>query len=71
MVTFINRDKVKPIMVRGKPTWGWTWRKAGFVEVGETDGGLLALQMPPDAMPPPLPAKPRSVIGLPLFGAAA
>ena len=56
MVTFINREKVKPILVRGKPTWGYTWKQAGFREVGETKGGLLALQILPHEMPPPLPA---------------
>lgn len=67
MITFIDRDKVKPTMVRGVPTWGWTYRKAGFVECGETVGGLLALQILPHEMPPPLPAKARSLHGLPLF----
>lgn len=70
MVTFINRDEVQPIMVRGEKVWGWTWRKAGFVEVGETKGGLLALQLAPDAMPGPVAARPRSMHGLPLFEVA-
>jgi hypothetical protein len=68
LVTFINRDAVRPIRVRGTPTWGWTWLKAAFVEDGETEGGLLALRMPPEAMPEPLLAKPRAAWGLPLFG---
>lgn len=64
MVTFIDRSKVRPTMVRGNPVWGWTWRKAGFVEVGETVGGLLALQLRPEDMPSPrAPALPL----LPLF----
>jgi hypothetical protein len=67
MVTFVNRAKVKPTMVRGEPTWGWTYLKAGFVHVGETKGGLMALQLLPNAMPEPLPALPRSLHGLPLF----
>jgi hypothetical protein len=54
MVTFIDRAKVRPIMVRGKPTWGWTWKQIGFREVGETrQAGLLALQLLPQDMPPP------------------
>lgn len=57
MMTFIDRAKVKPIIVRGDPVWGWTYRKAGFVEAGETKGGLLALQLHPDAMPTPCPAR--------------
>jgi hypothetical protein len=53
MVTFINRDCVRPIMVRGVPTWGWTWRRIGFRDAGETEGGLLALQLLPEDMPAP------------------
>lgn len=71
MVTFINRDEVKPTMVRGKRTWGWTWKQAGFREAGETNGGLLALQMLPGDMPGPLPAKPRTMHGAPLFDMTA
>lgn len=67
MVTFINREKVRPTMVRGVKVWGWTWLKAGFVECGETKGGLLALQLHPAAMPAPECAKPRSTHGLALF----
>jgi len=46
MVTFLDTSKVRPTIVRGRKTWGWTWLKAGFVEVGETEGGLLAFQLP-------------------------
>lgn len=54
MVTFIDRTKVQPTRVRGRDVWGWTYRKAGFVEVGETaKDHLLALQLLPGAMPPP------------------
>lgn len=53
MVTFIDREKVRPTIVRGKQVWGWTYRKAGFVDAGVPDGGLLALQLWPDAMPRP------------------
>jgi len=51
MVTFIDRDKVRPVMVRGRRIWGWTYRRAGFREVGETAGGLLVLQLLPSDMP--------------------
>ncbi len=51
MITFVDRSKVKPTRVRGQDVWGWTYRKAGFIEVGETQGGLLALQMLPQHMP--------------------
>lgn len=67
MVTFINREKVRPMIVRGKQVWGWTYRKAGFVECGETKGGLLALQLVPSKMPAPIAALPRSMRGTPLF----
>lgn len=67
MVTFIDRTKVQPTMVRGKPVWGWSYRKAGFVDAGETKGGLLALQLWPDAMPSARAANARSTHGLALF----
>jgi hypothetical protein len=46
MVTFINRDKVRP-----KRDYGRCYRKAGFEVIGETKGGLLALGFPTDRMP--------------------
>jgi len=67
MVTFVDRDQVKPTMVRGEKVWGWTYRKAGFVPCGETKGGLLALQLLPAAMPAAQAARPRSMFGAPLF----
>lgn len=67
MVTFINRACVRPTMVRGVPVWGWTYRKAGFRECGETKGGLLALQMLPDEMPEPARPHQRPDWQLPLF----
>lgn len=67
MITFIDRTKVRPIKVRGQDVWGWTYRKAGFVDVGETKGGLLALQLSPDRMPDAMPARPRTMLGTPLF----
>lgn len=71
MVTFINRKMVRPVIVRGEPVWGWTYRKAGFVEVGETaTRGYLALQLLPDAMPAARAARPRSMHGAPLFDMA-
>lgn len=62
MITFIDRKRVRPTKVRGAKVWGWTYKKAGFVEAGETKGGLLALQLHPQDMPaaksalPPIPA---------------
>lgn len=52
MITFVDRSKVRPTKVHGAEVWGWTYRKAGFHEVGETKGGLLALQLLPHLMPP-------------------
>ena len=53
MVTFIDRTKVPPLHTRKGDVWGYTYRRAGFVEAGETEGGLLALQLLPEAMPAP------------------
>ena len=46
MITFINREKVKPTR-----KYGYTYLRAGFKEVGETKGGLLVLQLLPESMP--------------------
>jgi len=68
MITFIDRRKVRPTMVRGAPVWGWSYRKAGFREVGETrKNKLLVLELLPTDMPAPAPARPRSMHGAPLF----
>lgn len=53
MVTFVNRDKVRP-----KRDPGRCYLRAGFRRVGETKGGLVALQMLPEDMPPAEPMKP-------------
>ncbi len=67
MVTFVDRRKVRPTKVRGMDVWGWTYRRAGFRECGETKGGLLALQLLPGDMPEPTPAHHVSLMSLPLF----
>ena len=68
MITFINRAAVRPTIVRGKPTWGYSYLKAWFKHVGETKmNGLLAFQLLPEDMPEPMQAKPRSMHGMPLF----
>jgi hypothetical protein len=59
LVTFINRKHVKPFISRKRSgavraIYGQTYRQAGFREVGETKGGLLALQMLPTDMPDPV-----------------
>lgn len=48
-VTFVNRDKV-----RRKRDFGRCFRKAGWEEIGETKGGLLALGHAPDKIPEPM-----------------
>lgn len=52
MITFIDRKRVRPTAVRGADVYGWTFRRAGFTDAGETKGGLLALRLPPENMPP-------------------
>jgi hypothetical protein len=46
MVTFVDRAKT-----RSKRDAGYCYLMAGFRRVGETKGGLAALQMPPIDMP--------------------
>lgn len=48
MITFVNRDKIA-----NKRNPGFCYLKAGFRRVGETKGGLLALQLLPADMPKP------------------
>jgi len=45
MITFVNTLKVKSV----NP--GYCYKKAGFKRVGQTQGGLIALQQLSDAMP--------------------
>ena len=55
MVTFIDPGKV-----RRKRDFGRCYRRAGFLEVGRTKGGLIALRLEPEAFPaavPPLGAQ--------------
>lgn len=47
MVTFIDRDKVKP----RRAGYGKCYLAAGFEEDGETEGGLLAVRLKPENMP--------------------
>lgn len=47
MVTFVDPSKV-----RRKRDFGRCYRKAGFVAVGHTKGGLVALRLAPTAFPP-------------------
>lgn len=54
-VTFINPIKVRPVVIRGAPTFGYSWLKAGWKYVGTTGEGKLAFQLTPEKMPDPLP----------------
>lgn len=69
MVTFIDREKVRPTIVRGKQTWGRSYLLAGFKEVGLTKTNrLLAFQILKDAMPEPMPSKSTDRMTKSLFG---
>lgn len=62
IITFVDADRV-----RHKRDPGRCYRRAGFSHVGETEGGLLAFQLLPDAMPPPihLPGSQLSLLPVP------
>lgn len=51
MVTFVDREQVKP-----KRDPGYCYLMAGFERDGETEGGLVAWRLRPEKMPPPMPA---------------
>jgi hypothetical protein len=55
MVTFLDRDHVRPTRVRGQSVYGWTWMRVGFEPDGQTKGGLLAFRLSPERMPEPKP----------------
>jgi len=57
MITFVDRDKTRP-----KRDPGRCFRKAGFQHVGETKGGLVALQLLASEMPAPEPAIGTSLV---------
>lgn len=48
MITFVDTRKTRP-----KAHPGYCYRMAGFQPCGHTKGGLVALQLLPDAMPEP------------------
>lgn len=56
MITFVNADKV-----RRKRDPGRCFLRAGFARVGETAGGLVALQLLPRDMPSARPPVARQV----------
>ncbi|MDM4721141.1 hypothetical protein QTQ03_16610 [Micromonospora sp. WMMA1363] len=55
MVTFVD-----PAQTRRKRDPGRCYRRAGFLPVGWTKGGLLALRMLPADMPDPLEPRPQA-----------
>ncbi len=65
LVSFVDADKV-----RKKRDPGRCYLRAGFIRDGETEGGLLAFRMPPEAMPQALAAEPAAGAQLSLMGAA-
>lgn len=64
LVTFLDATKVEPVIIRGMPTFGYTWIKSGFSYVGKTKGGLLAYQLLPKDMPQPKEPLPKHGTGL-------
>jgi len=67
MITFIDRQKVPPLHTRSGDIWGYTYRKAGFIEAGETKvNRLLCLQLLPADMPPARTAIGSQVVIWPL-----
>lgn len=54
-VSLIDARKVKPVIVRGLPTFGYCWVKAGWKYVGKTKAGQLVFQLRPADMPQPEP----------------
>ncbi|MCX4468739.1 DUF4338 domain-containing protein [Micromonospora sp. NBC_01655] len=58
IVTFVD-----PTKTRRKRDPGRCYRRAGFTPVGETKGGLLALQQLPADMPDPIDARPPAAAG--------
>lgn len=66
MVTFVDPGKT-----RRKRDPGRCFRRAGFLEVGATKGGLVALQLPEDLMPPAVAPIAPSDGQIDLFGDAA
>ena len=62
LITFLNRAHVRPIRRWGKDVYGYTYLRAGFQPVGETEGGLLAFRLRPEEMPaaePPFGYRPQ------------
>ena len=53
MITFVDRSKVKGHKRRGITEYGYCYKKAGFVHVGESKGGLLCFQIKEADMPEP------------------
>lgn len=61
IVTFIDPNRVRPRIVRGRQTFGYCYFAAGFDHVGYTKGGLWVMRMPPERMPEPEPAIDRNL----------
>ncbi len=57
MITFVDTSKV-----RKKRDFGRCYRRAGWRVCGRTKGGLLALRLAPDDMPPAIAAAGRQEV---------
>lgn len=49
LYTYVDPRKVRPVMVRGVPVFGWCFLKAGWSFAGVTKGGLFIWELLPDA----------------------
>jgi hypothetical protein len=54
LITFIDPNKVKARLVRGRTTWGHCYFMAGFKHVGYTKGGLWVFQIHASDWPEPI-----------------
>lgn len=57
-ITTIDPTKVRPVVRRGVPIWGYCFLKAGWTQLPErTKRGLIVYQLLPADMPEPEPPK--------------
>lgn len=54
-ISSIDPKKVEPVIVRGRPTFGYSWLACGWKYVGRHKDGQLVFQLPPERMPKPEP----------------
>lgn len=61
LVSFIDPNEVRARKIRGRLAIAESYFAAGFMHVGYTKAGLWVMQMLPDAMPEPIPARREEV----------